>query len=304
MSTDNKIIAICVATFKRSDLLRNCLTSIGQIVIPSGYTAILIVVDNDSERTGEASFNESTKTFIMDSHYYIEADRGICSARNLLLEKAIEHESDYIAFVDDDELTHKLWLTNLIKGLELYKCDIIAAPVLPISETYAPDDFVTDPKHPSGSTPRNIPAGNVLFSKKLFNEHGLRFDRYFDFIGCEDFDFFDRAIKKGMTSVWIDDAIIFETIVPERTTTKYIIYRHFTGGINVVMRYRRHHSLFSAWLRYLPKATGKIIGALVSLFLSIFYMHRENFKKFIIKLSNGIGYISGLSNIVIERYKY
>ena len=304
MQTKTKIVAICIATFKRPDLLSNCLTSIGQLSIPDNYKPIIIVVDNDGERSGENSFNKTKELIDFDSYYYVEPDRGICSARNLLLEKALEHKADYIAFVDDDELTHKQWLINIVTGLEKYNCDIVAAPVLPISETSAPNDFVTDPKRPSGSTPRNIPAGNVLFNEKLITEYGLRFDRYFDFIGCEDFDFFDRAIKKGMTSVWIDDAIIFETIVPERTTTKYIIYRHFTGGINVVMRYRRHHSLLFAWVRYLPKAIGKVLSALVSLLTSIVYKHKENFNKFIIKLSNGAGYLCGLTNIVIERYRY
>jgi succinoglycan biosynthesis protein ExoM len=304
MDTENKIVAICVATFKRPELLSNCLVSIGQIAIPDNYTPIIMVVDNDGERSGEASFNKATQNINFNSYYYVESDRGICSARNCLLEKALDQQADYIAFVDDDELTHKQWLVNMVAGLKEYPNDIIAGPVIPISGTTAPITFITDPKRPSGSIPRNIPAGNVLFSEKLINEHGLRFDRYFDFIGCEDFDFFDRAIKKKMTSVWIDNAIIFETILPERTTRKYIIYRHFTGGINVVMRYRRHHSLLFAWARYLPKALGKFIGAFVSLIKSTFVAHKENYNKFIIKFSNGIGYLAGLTNIVIERYRY
>lgn len=304
MESANKIVAICVATFKRPQLLHNCLVSIGQLSIPENYTPIIIVVDNDSNKSGKCSFDQAIQSIKMNSYYYVEPDRGICSARNLLLEKALQHKANFIAFVDDDELTHKQWLINIVAGLNKYNCEIIAAPVLPISGTSAPDDFVTDPKRPSGSKPRNIPAGNVLFSEKLIKEHALRFDRYFDFIGCEDFDFFDRAIKKGMSSVWIDDAIIFETIVPERTTKKYILYRHFTGGINVVMRYRRHHSLLYAWGRYLPKAFGKVISALFYLIVSIFIDHKTNFNKFIIKIANGIGYLCGLTNIIIERYRY
>lgn len=304
MANKNNIIAICVATYKRPELLSNCLNSIGQISIPNDYAVIIIVVDNDSEKSGETNFHETTKNIDIESHYYVEPDRGICSARNCLLEKALIHKAAYIAFVDDDELTHRQWLINMINGLESYSCDIVAGPVLPIKETVAPESFSKDLKHPTGSTPRNIPAGNVLFSKRLINEQKLRFDRYFDFIGCEDFDFFDRAIKNNMKSVWIDDAIIFETIMPERNTRRYMMYRHFTGGINVVMRYRRHHSLIFAWGRYLPKAIGKFIGAFYSLIKAIFVSRMTNFDKFIIKLSNGIGYICGLTNLIIERYRY
>jgi succinoglycan biosynthesis protein ExoM len=304
MATTNNIIAICVATYKRPELLSNCLNSIGLITIPDNYMPIIIVADNDEERSGETSFNETIKNIDIEAHYYVEPDRGICSTRNCLLEKSLAHKAAYIAFVDDDELTHKQWLINLVGGLKTYPSDIVAGPVLPIKETVAPDTYAKDPKRPKGSVPRNIPAGNVLFSAYLINELNLRFDRYFDFIGCEDFDFFDRAIKNGMTSVWIDDAIIFETILPERETRQYIMYRHFTGGINVVMRYRRHHSLFFAWGRYFPKAIGKFIGAFYSLIKAIFTSHSINFDKFIIKLSNGVGYICGLTNIIIERYRY
>ncbi len=304
MAATKKIVAICVATYKRPELLSNCLNAISQISIPENYTAIIIVVDNDNEKSGEQNFITTVKNIDIESHYYVEPDRGICSARNCLLEKALLHKATYIAFVDDDELTHKQWLVNMIVGLESYASDIVAGPVIPINETVAPESFNKDPKRLTGSTPRNIPAGNVLFSERLINEQKLRFDRYFDFIGCEDFDFFDRAIKNNMTSVWIDDAIIFETILPERNTRKYMMYRHFTGGINVVLRYRRHHSLIFAWGRYLPKAIGKFIGAFYSLVKAIFMSHATNFDKFIIKLSNGIGYICGLTNLIVARYRY
>jgi succinoglycan biosynthesis protein ExoM len=304
MTPEKIIIAICVATYRRPELLSNCLKSIGQISIPDDYMPIIIVVDNDDEKSGETDFNEAIKNINIESHYYVEPDRGICSARNCLLEKSLFHKADYIAFVDDDELTHKQWLVNMINGLVNYTSDIVAGPVVPIRETTAPETFVIDPKHPSGSTPRNIPAGNVLFSVRLINEHKLRFDRYFDFIGCEDFDFFERAIKNHMKSIWIDDAIIFETILPERETWQYIMYRHFTGGINVVMRYRRHHALILAWGRYLPKAIGKFLSALYSLLQSMLFKHKKNFNKFIIKLSNSAGYICGLTNIIVERYRY
>lgn len=304
MEKQTKTVAICIATFKRPELLHNCLTSIGQLIIPHNYAPIIIVVDNDNERSGESGFNKAIKNIEIDSYYYVEPERGLSSARNNLLEKALDHNVDFIAFIDDDELTHKQWLVNMVKGFKTYNSDIITAPVLPINESVAPDDFTTNTKRPSGSTPRTISTNNVIFSKKLIGEHGLRFDRYFDFIGGEDFDFFDRAIKTGITAAWVDDAIVFETIFPERKTRKYMIYRHFTGGINAIMRYRKNHSLIFAWGRYLPKIIGKIISSLISLIISLFYEHKKNFNKFLIKASNGIGYLCGLLNIIVERYRY
>lgn len=304
MEASKNLIAICIATYKRPELLVNCLNSVGQIDIPQTYKPIIIVVDNDEQKSAQTYFNETIRNIDIESYYYVEPERGICSARNCLLEKALLHKAAYIAFIDDDELAHKQWLVNFINGLESYPCEIVAGPVIPITETTPPETFTIDPKRTSGSTPRNIAAGNVLFSEQLINKHKLRFDRYFDFIGGEDFEFFDRAKNNNMRSVWIDNAIIFETILPERSTRRYIMYRHFTGGINAVMRYRRHHSLIKAWGRYLPKAIGKFISAIYILIKAIFISRSLNFNKFIIKLSNGIGYLCGLTNIIVERYRY
>lgn len=304
MAATKNIIAICIATYKRPDLLSNCLNSIGRITIPHRYKPIIIVVDNDDKQSGKIKFTEAANNIDIESHYYVEPDRGICAARNCLLEKALIYETKYIAFIDDDEQTHKEWLVNLMNGLESYACDIVAGPALPITSKKAPDTFIIDPKRPTGSIPRNISTANVLFDVKLVNELNLRFDRYFDFIGCEDHDFFARAKKQNMKAVWIDDAVTFESITPERNTRRYMMYRHFTGGINVVLRYRRHNALIFAWGRYLPKALGKIIGALYYLIKAIFVSHLSNFDKFIVKLSNGIGYICGLTNLIFERYRY
>lgn len=304
MQNPKKIIAVCIATFKRPGLLENCLVSISELEMPANHIPIIIVVDNDKENSAEIMFHKNKDIIQFDSYYYVEPDRGISCARNRLLEKALEHDADYIAFIDDDELAHKKWLVNLVRGLEKYNADIVAGPVVPISETRAPDSFPVANKRPTGSSPRNIPAGNVLFKAILINESGLRFDRYFNFIGCEDFDFFERARSNNMRSVWIDDAVIFETVTPDRRTLKYRMYRHFTGGINVVLRYRRHHRPVLAWIRYLPKAIGKLFSAAVALIMAIFVSRKQNLKKCIIRLCHGAGCLCGLTNFVFERYRY
>ena len=304
MKNPKKIIAVCIATFKRPGLLENCLVSISELETPADYIPLVIVVDNDRETSAEIIFHKKKDIIKFDSYYYVEPDRGLSSARNRLLEKALEHHADYIAFIDDDELAHKKWLINLVQGLEKYNTDIVAGPVVPIYETKVPDSFHVANKHPSGSSPRHIPAGNVLFKKTLINESGLRFDHYFNFIGGEDFDFFERAKKNNMTVVWVDDAVVFETITPDRKTLKYIMYRHLTGGINVVLRYKRHHHPILAWSRYLPKAIGKFFGATVALIMAVFISRKQNLENFIVKLSNGAGYLCGLTNFIFERYRY
>ncbi len=304
MATSNNIIAICIATYNRPGLLASCLDSISKIDVPENYKTIIIVVDNDKEKSAENTFTKFAQCINFETHYYVEPDRGICSARNCLLDQALLYNASYIAFMDDDEQAHKKWLVNLIIGIEKYNCDVVVGPAIPFKGTSAPDTFVKDPKHPSGSKTRNISTANVLFNTRLITELNLRFDRYFDFIGCEDHDFFDRAKKLNVSAVWVDDAATFEAITPERNKRRYLMFRHFTGGINVVMRFRRHHSLIHAWFRYFPKSIGKFIGAIYTLLIAAFVSHSANFDKSIVKLSNGTGYLFGLMNIVFERYRY
>lgn len=304
MSTSNSIIAICIATYNRPELLASCLDSISKIDVPENYKTIIIIVDNDKEKSAENTFKIFAQNIYFETHYSVEPDRGICSARNCLLDQALLNKASYIAFMDDDEQAHKKWLVNLVKGIEKYNCDVVVGPAIPFKGTSAPDTFDRDPKHPSGSKTRNISTANVLFNIRLITQLNLRFDRYFDFIGCEDHDFFDRAKKLNASAAWVDDAATFEAITPERSTRRYLMFRHFTGGINVVMRFRRHHSLIHAWFRYLPKLIGKIIGGIYTLLLAAIVSRSANFDKSLVKLSNGAGYLFGLMNIVFERYRY
>ncbi len=304
MIKNKSIVAICVATYMRQSLLKNCLASIAKIKVPKNYLPIVIVVDNDKNKSGEVSFDSFKNNYDIEFFYYVEPERGISSARNCLLEKAMLHDANLIGFIDDDEFAHENWLLNMVKGIEEYQVDIAAGPVIATYETSAPKSFERDKKNTRGATPRNIAAGNVLFKSELAKSCSLRFDRYFDFMGGEDFDFFSKAKKLGMKSVWLDDAIIFETITSDRRKLKYIIYRHFTGGINLVMRYRKDNSLIDAWCRYLPKMIGKLLSAIVSLITAMLFLNKSDLKKGLIRLANGVGYLFGLTNIIIERYKY
>ena len=304
MVTHKKIITICIATYMRPELLKNCLFSLTKIKVPDSYLPIIIVVDNDKLGSGKIAFDNIKNDFAVNCFYYIESERGISSARNNLLEKAILHKADLIGFIDDDEFAHENWLNNMVKGIDEYKVDIGAGPVIPTKKTSMPKNFKQDRKNKRGAVPRNIAAGNVMFTAGLIKNYSLRFDRYFDFMGGEDFDFFSKASQLGGSSAWIDDAVIFETITPDREKLKYILYRHFTGGINLIMRYRKNNSLVAAWFRYIPKTIGKLLSAFFSLIMGIIFLNKDNSKKGLIRLANGIGYLFGLTNIIIERYKY
>jgi GT2 family glycosyltransferase len=221
-----------------------------------------------------------------------------------LLQKAMQHQADLIAFIDDDEMPHNDWLINIYNGLIKYSVDIATGPVISTKEITPPIEHEDEHKYKTGDAPRYVSTNNVIFKKRLVAELGLTFDPYYNFIGGEDFDYFVRASKLGCTAVWINEAVIFEKILPERQTFKYKWFRHYTGGINNVLRYKKTYSSLAAWLHFIPKILGKLIGSLSSLIKAVFSKHSKNMEKSYVKLASGAGYIAGLLNIIRERYRY
>ena len=297
------VIAICVATYKRPELLINCIKSIMQLEAPEEYKVIVIVVDNDNVETARDIVENVKNSSKYNIIYVVEAIRGIASARNRLLGEAIKHDAEFIGFIDDDEFPHSNWLTSHITTLHKYDVDIVAGPVIPTFETTPSNDIKIDIKHSTGHIPRNIAAGNVMFKTILVVKDKLKFNTYYNFIGGEDFDFFDQADNRGYSKVWNADAIIYETIPEDRRTKKYLFFRHFTGAINNVVYYKSKKNTLSAWPHFLIKAFGKFVGAFIDLILFIFTLNKGKLDKSIVKLASTIGYLSGLLNIIVERYR-
>jgi succinoglycan biosynthesis protein ExoM len=303
MISSKVAIAICVATYKRPKLLENCLNSIGLLDIPENSTPTIVVVDNDENETAKHIIDLTKNSLPMPIYYFVEKERGIASARNRLLKEAINLDAELIGFIDDDEFPKQDWLIKHLFALEKYNADVVAGPVISTSGTNIPDTTKPKNKLNNGSTPRHIAAGNVFFKSSLTSKNGLWFDKTFNFTGGEDFNFFDRSSARGNLHAWTNDAIIYETVVPERTTKKYLFYRHFTGAINNVIQYKVNNGIFSTWVHFILKATGKAFGSIFAFLTYLISFDVLKLEKCIIKIASSIGYISGLLNIVVERYR-
>ncbi len=296
-------IAICVATYKRPLLLKNCLQKINELELPAKHNIKIIIVDNDVQESARGTVLEQMKPSGNEILYFIEPVRGIVSARNRMITEAIKLGAELIAFIDDDEFPQKKWLLNYLDAMDKYQADVAAGPVVATKGTTPVDDIKPNKKIVTGDTPRHIAAGNVIFKSDLITRNKLSFDMTYNFSGGEDFDFFDRSRALGNKHIWVADALIFETILPERTGRRYLFFRHFTGAINNVMQYRKRHNILIVWIHYFIKAIGKIFGALFSFLFFLLSFKRKKMDQCIIKLASALGYISGSLNIIVERYR-
>ena len=296
-------IAVCIPTLNRPNMLYACLAETGKIVCPDKYEIIVIVADNDASATARKICDRVSPSYSYPLHYVVEPERGLSSIRNRLLKEALSLNADWIAFIDDDEIPEPNWLVKFTEAIAEYAPDVLSGPLVQFNEGEdRPSVNKLQIKRTTGSTPRHIATNNVMFKARLVSEQNLTFDPFYNFIGGEDFDFFSRSLSLGNRHVWIAEAIVYETVPPERMTKRYLFHRHFTGGINAVLRYKKLHNVLLSWARYLPKIFGKLFGSLIYLFGGILFPGSNYLKKSIKAFASACGYVAGLLNIIVERY--
>ncbi len=297
-------IVVCVPTYRRNNMLADCLAALGRITRPAACRISVIVADNDSGGGAGRVTDRIRSRFPYPLHYVIEPQRGLAAVRNRLLEEAARTGADWIAFLDDDEMPEQEWLAVLVEAADRHEADVVTGPLIPIetpADVHVPRDRSS---RPTGVTPRYVATNNVMFRAGLTTEQGLRFDRYYDFIGGEDFDFFNRSRRLGNTHIWVSEALVFETVPAARKSLRYLFYRHLSGGVNNVLRYKKDHGSWRAWCHFLPRLIGKLLGGLIALLRAALTFDAGIFRKSVKQLAAGGGFGAGLCGITVERYRH
>lgn len=234
MSSIKPTIDICIATYKRPDLLKKLLISLITQETGGEFTFNIIVVDNDAQRSAEATVCEF-ETKGQKIIYDVEPEPNISLARN----RSLSHASrDYIATIDDDEYADSQWLLNLYKTMISYNADVVHGPVSPIFHNNTPSYIrrrkrFNLPNPPTGSTENYIRAtNNSLFRRRLIEHIATPFDPSFGRTGGEDTRFFKNLREQGYKMIWCREAQVFEFIPPERTNLVWILKRNFWMGNN------------------------------------------------------------------------
>ena len=230
-------IAICIATFRRLELLRNLLVGVSQLIFrrTSAPEIEIIIVDNDPLGSAQDTCRSADLRFPL--RYVIEPRRGIAHARN----RAV-HEAglvDFLAFIDDDEVPTAQWLDELLWCHSEYKAEIVAGPVEPAFSAGVPQwikngYFFDRPKFQTGTLLEQCRTGNALISREVFASVS-GFDERFQLTGGEDTHFFLRARRAGFRIVWSQDALVCETISPDRANLRWILQRGFQSGNSWVL---------------------------------------------------------------------
>jgi succinoglycan biosynthesis protein ExoM len=225
-------VDICIATYRRPELLRRLLADLAAQELPVGVSTHIIVVDNDvqeSARAVVAAFLASGAS----GGYFTQPVQNIALTRNCALDHS---RGDLIAFIDDDESAPTGWLSALLTTMEQYSADVVLGPVNGVLPASAPKwivngRFFERPARPSGSRMDGTAGGcgNALVSARLIRGR-FAFDPSLGLSGGEDSDFFRRIWRSGAVLVWCQEALLTESVPEARMTARWILRRSFRTG--------------------------------------------------------------------------
>jgi len=228
-----------MATFHREERLLELMP----LLLAQGETAAdalglefdyrVLVVDNDPAGSARAA---ATTTGNPQVHYVVESNPGVANARNRALTEAAK--TDILAFIDDDEVPHADWLTNLLSTHLEYGADLVAGPVYPIlleePELWVKASGQYNEAHRShlrtGEIITRAGTGNVLLDLRTVRRAGVSFDQRFGLTGGEDSVFTQQLADSGAKMVWCAEAVADHWVPAERATRTYVLERSYSLG--------------------------------------------------------------------------
>ncbi len=256
----NVIVAIC--TRDRPNMLRDCLASLFTQEVPAGITPIALVVENSDAPTCRAHVEAASQyaPAAWRAVYALEPQLGISIARNRALETALEFDPDWIAFIDDDEVADRNWLSAMLSCASRFDADVVQGPVLFVYPS-APPGWLAEQstrRRRSGTRLLTAHTNNVIMRAAIARS-GLRFDEAMRFSGGEDSDFFYRAAEAGWVLRWADDAIVSEMVPSTRLTMRWQLGRAMRVASNATVSHVKRRGLRSAVLTHGSKGVRRVV---------------------------------------------
>jgi succinoglycan biosynthesis protein ExoM len=221
--------SICIATYKRSELLEKLLSSLSDQDVPEDVMLEIIVVDNDP---GGAKAVCDRFAGRWPLRYFIQPVKNISLTRNV----AVEHATGtFLLFIDDDEVAHPGWIAALLGAVESFGADGAFGRVIPEFHEKAPGWIRTSAifNRPCGETgveaalPR---TGNAIVRASLLKDVPGPFDTAYGVTGGEDTRLFEALKRDGAKFVDCREAVVSEFIPPARTTMSWMLLRAYREG--------------------------------------------------------------------------
>lgn len=226
-------ITVCVCTYRRPELLARLLNKLAEQSSQGLFAHDVVIADDDPAQSARLIVEAFAARTSLPVVYCSDPRQNIALARNNALRHA---KGDYVAFIDDDEFPEPDWLLRLLRACEQFGAAGILGPVRPHFDAAPPawlvkGRFCDRPEHPTGLVMRGEESrtGNVLFRRAIVVGTDAPFRADLG-SGGEDKDFFMRMVQQGHVFRWCNEAIVHETVAPERWTRSYYLRRALLRG--------------------------------------------------------------------------
>jgi succinoglycan biosynthesis protein ExoM len=264
------LVAVCICTRSRPQMLRRCLASVCSQRLDSARLRMRpILIDNNPEPAARPIY-EALCAGEQDGGYVHCPEPGIPIARNAAIEAALRAGADYIAFLDDDEVAPEHWLMALMDALYASGADAIQGGV-----RHRPATDAADPvwRHDSTcgkfawETCASLATCNVLFKTWLVEPPlARRFDEAMRYTGGSDREFFLRARKRGAAKlVRVHGVDVLEDLPEGRRSLGYRAARAFAAGSNYFERVTKNEGRGTAAARIAARALDRSVTGLARL---------------------------------------
>jgi succinoglycan biosynthesis protein ExoM len=274
-------VVIAVLTYKRPEMLGKLLSEYASISHPQNTRLTVLVIDNDEKRSAEP-IKKVWCQRIGDLLYVVEERRGIPVARNRAIDESLALGADALCFIDDDEYPDKQWIVNLVECWKNSGAQLVGGPVVVAPPAHAATTWqkMINASLASRQLRKNrmaakaairsarytIVTNNWLCDLKWLMKSGLRFNESLLTTGGSDTDFFRRARAQSCVTAWCPQAIVFETMGPERLSMAYQFKR---GAYQSMTNFRiktPHPSAMVILPTLLIAAMRVVLGVLLLIF--------------------------------------
>jgi succinoglycan biosynthesis protein ExoM len=240
----------------------------------------IIVADNDDMPSARALVEATAREAGLNFMYLHAPARNISIARNACLDAST---APLLAFIDDDELVSREWLSALLFKLESSGADAVFGPVRAAYEPDAPDwmrkgDFHSTIPVMSGDDVITGGCGNVLIKRTNPALKAVYFREDLGKTGGEDTAYFDTLHAAHARMVYEPKALITEGVPRERASLRWLLRRRLRAGQThgMLLLASSSANLFTRAKSIMAAAAKALFCASMAL-LNIFHLHRMAF---------------------------
>jgi len=258
-------IVVCIPSFRRPGHLRLTLESLAGQRTDRRFA--VVIVENDAIGCESVPVaNEFLDAGQFPGLCVVEPRQGNCHAINAAFETALATftAARHFLMIDDDEIASADWLELMVSAAEASGADLVGGPVFPEFDDASKRGLRRHPAFApaydrSGPVPLIYGCGNCLVTRPVFARLGApAFDLRFNFLGGGDVDFFTRCRRAGLRFHWVAEAVISETVPPNRTHLGWLALRGLRiGAINYHVELKAARTARSR-LRLLARLLGRL----------------------------------------------